>query len=93
MGGHGTIRLALAFALLLASLSLVVWRQSRALEVLRELDAARAERALTESERTTLLRRVQLLQTRTRIVTAAGDRLGMRVPSHAEIVILTETSR
>jgi cell division protein FtsL len=91
MGSHGTIRLALAFALLLAALSQVVWRQSRALDVLRALDDARSERAYAEAERTVLLRRMQVLETRSRVVRAAGERLGMRVPSHTDIIILTES--
>jgi cell division protein FtsL len=88
MKGAGTIRVALAFATLLASLSLVVWRQSRALETLRELDAVRAERAVLEAERSALTRRIQHLESRGRLVAVAGERFGMRVPSGAEIVIL-----
>jgi hypothetical protein len=42
--GNGCDPDGAAFALLFASLSLVVWRQSRALEELRGLDAARSTR-------------------------------------------------
>lgn len=88
MASRGTLRLGLALAALFGALSLVVWRQSRALEVLRELDAARSERAVLESERTVLQRRVQELEGRERIVRVAGERLGLRPPAAAELVIL-----
>ena len=84
----GVIRLALAFALLLGSLSLVVWRQSRALELLRDLDQTRTARAIAEAERSELSRRIEFLESRARVVSDAGMRLGLRVPSAEEIVIL-----
>lgn len=87
-GPSGVLTAALAFAALLASLSLVVWRQSRALDALRALDAVRSERAVVEAERVDLGRRKQMLESRSRVVKAAGERLGMRVPRGAEIVIL-----
>src|SRR5690606_18842041 len=87
-GPRGVIRLALAFAVLLASLSLVIWRQSRALEVLRALDGVRRERAVAEAERAEVLQRIRGLERRSRVVSAAGARLGMRVPTGSELVIL-----
>jgi hypothetical protein len=85
----GLLRLVLAFAGLLGSLSLVVWRQSRALEVLRELDGLRTERALAEAARSEITRRIEYLESRAR-VTRDAARLGLRVPSSdaGEIVIL-----
>jgi cell division protein FtsL len=88
--GSGAIRIGIACALLFASLSLVVWRQGRALEELRVLDAARANRAVLEAERTQLQREIQRLESRWRILAVAGSRLGLRVPSAEEIVILQE---
>ena len=44
------VLIALAFSALLGSMSLVVWRQSRALEILRDLHASRVERAIVEAE-------------------------------------------
>jgi cell division protein FtsL len=88
MRSRGTLRFALAAAALFAALSLVVWRQSRALEVLRTLDAARAERAILESERARLQQVLQELEGRSRVVAVAGERLGLRPPSASEIVIL-----
>jgi hypothetical protein len=85
----GLLRVVLAFAALLGSLSLVVWRQSRALEVLRELDALRTERAIAEATRSELTRAIEYLESRARVVRDAA-RLGLRVPSSesGEIVIL-----
>jgi len=87
-GQPGVIRVALGFAALLASLSLVIWRQSRALEVLRALDSVRRERAVLEAERAAAMQRIRHLESRSRVVAEAGAKLGMHVPSGAEIVIL-----
>jgi cell division protein FtsL len=88
MRGNGAIRMSVAFALLYASLALVVWRQSRALDELRGLDLARAERAILQSERSELQREIQQLESRARIVAVAGERLDLRTPSAHEIVFL-----
>lgn len=86
--GTGAIRMGMALALLFASLSLVVWRQSRALEELRALDGARSTRAVLQAERSALQREIQQLESRSRIVAVSGERLGLRVPAASEIVIL-----
>ena len=88
MRNQGTLRVALACAAFLGSLSLVVWRQSRALEVLRDLDVARNEHVMLESSRATLTREIETLESRNRIVATASSRLGLHVPSGSEIVIL-----
>jgi cell division protein FtsL len=87
----GTIRLALAFAALFAALTMVIYRQSRALEVLRAADELRGARVVAEAERAELMRRIQTLESRSRVVADARDRLGMHVPSANEIVILPLT--
>lgn len=84
----GLLRLALVSAALLGSLSLVVWRQSRALELLRDLDRTRMSSAIAEAKRSDLARRVEYLESRAHVVSEAGSRLGLRVPSADEIVIL-----
>jgi cell division protein FtsL len=84
----GTIRLALSFALLLGALTMVIWRQSQAFETLRALDTLRDSRAVAEAERSDLLRKIEHLESRAMVVAAAHQRLGMRVPSASEIVIL-----
>jgi cell division protein FtsL len=88
MAARGTIRMAIAFAALLAALTSVVWRQSRALDVLRTLDAVRQDRALAEAERAQLTHDAQRLESRRRIADVAARRLGLRVPAASEIVIL-----
>lgn len=82
------IRVAFLFAALLGSLTMVVWRQSQALEMLERLDSVRAERTLEEARRSSLARRVEQLESRARVSSAARDRLGMRLPTGGEIVIL-----
>ena len=89
----GTIRLALAFAALLGALTMVIYRQSRALEVLRAADEMRGARVIAEAERAELTRRIQKLESRARVVADARDRLGMHVPSASEIVILPLNGR
>ncbi len=88
MRGQGTIRLALAFAALLASLTLVIWRQSRALEMLRALDDTRSTRAVAESDRAGLSARIQVLEGRARIRTVAESRLGLVVPTADDLIML-----
>jgi cell division protein FtsL len=84
----GTSMVALATAALLASLSLVTWRQARAMESLEKLDGLRRELSLGESERADLLSSVRVLESRGRVVPEAREELGMRMPDASEIVIL-----
>lgn len=79
---------ALAFAALLASLSLVTWRQSRALEALAELESVRREHSLAEADRAELVRRIQGLESRARVVSEARSRLGLHIPDDTENVFL-----
>ena len=84
-----TLLLALGFAVLLASLSAVIWRQSRALDSQRAAEALRDEATLLEARRAQLAHRIQELESRDRVLAVAGARLHMRVPSADEIVFLT----
>lgn len=84
----GSLLVVLAVALLLAALSLVTWRQSRALEDLAELDHLRREISLMSAERNELERRIQSLESRGSVVPAARERLRMRAPTAEEIVLL-----
>jgi hypothetical protein len=79
---------AVAALALLGALGLVVWRQGRALEALAQLDGTRREKALLVADQAELERRIQVLESRTRVVPAARRVLGMRTPGAAEIVIL-----
>lgn len=86
--GLPAIRLALVFAFLLGSLTLVVWRQSHALALLSDLDRVRRDRVVEEARRSALLRRLEQLESRTRVSEEAGQQFGMRLPTGEEIVIL-----
>ena len=81
--------LVLGFSGLLSALSLVTWRQSRAFEALAELDRLERSLSLAESERTELDRRIQGLDSRTRISSIAQERLGMHRPNASEMVLLS----
>ena len=85
--------LALGFSGLLSALSLVTWRQSRAFEALAELDGVQRALSLAESERMELLRRIQSLDSRTRISSVAQERLGMHRPEASEMVLLSGGTR
>lgn len=82
------VRAALLYALLLGSLTLVVWRQNHALTVQRELESVRHERVVEQARRAALARRVEQLESRARVSEAARYRFGMRLPSGDELVIL-----
>lgn len=86
-----TLMLALGFAVLLGSLSAVIWRQSRALESQRRAEELRDDAALFEAQRAQLAHRIQELEARGRVVEVAGARLGMHVPTSDEIVLLSAT--
>ena len=89
MRRSGSLKASVAIALLLAALSLVTWRQARTLEALAELDRLRREVSLMTAERNELGNRIQVLESRGRVVPAAIERLGMRTPNGSEIVWLT----
>jgi cell division protein FtsL len=74
--------------LLLVSLSLVTWRQTRGLALEREVRELETAHAMKEAERVELTRRVEELRSRSRIVQVARDRLGMHLPQDSEIVFL-----
>ncbi len=86
--GRGVLRLAGLLALLLAALSLVVWRQTQGVALQREIRALEGERAIAETERLELATRIQGLQSRARVVPAARDRLGMHLPADSEVVLV-----
>jgi hypothetical protein len=89
----GTSRVALAVAAFLASLSLVSWRQGRALDTLTYLDALRQETSLEAANLEELEGRIRYLESRVRVTGEAERRLGMRKAMAADIIILpTEDS-
>lgn len=84
----GWMAAAAWLVLLLGSLVLVTWRQGQGLAMERELRDLEGERAVLETERVELARRVEELRSRSRILRVARDRLGMHLPEAHEIVFL-----
>lgn len=84
----GWVRMLGWMMLILASLVIVTWRQTRGLELERQLRETEAEHAMAEAERVNLMRRVEELRSRARIVRVARERLGMHLPADSEIVFL-----
>lgn len=81
------LREIFALAILLASLTVVAWRQSTTRETMAELDAAERELAVTADEREVLARELAGLESRLWIGAEAAGRLGMRPPGEQEVVI------
>jgi len=81
-------RAAVTFAVLLGSLGLVTWRQSRALETLAELDAVRGQASVARAQVVELDRDIQVLTSRARVVPEARRRLGMHTPDASELEII-----
>ena len=88
----GWVRALGWLVLLLASLSLVTWRQTRGLTLERELWALEGRNATVEAERVELARRIEQLRSRSRILQVARDRLGMHLPQDHEIIFLPVTA-
>ena len=60
----------------------------RAFEAHVELDELRRQVSVAAAERIELERGIQVLESRTRVVPAATDRLGMHMPDASEQIIL-----
>ena len=82
-------RLTLAIAVLLASLSLVAWRQGRAYDLQRDLEAVRDELELARTHQDELEAEETALLSRDRIVRDARDLLGLRPPD-GQVLFLSE---
>lgn len=80
--------LAFAFAVFLAGLAVVVWRQSVTLDSLEELSRVRRERSALRAEHAMKLREIQQLESRGVIVQRARAELGMDVPEGDAILIV-----
>ena len=81
-------RAAITFAVLMWSLGLVTWRQSRALEANRTLDDLRRHVSVARAERVEIDRGIQTLRRRVRIVMEA-EAMGMHTPDATEQVFLS----
>ena len=90
MPGYGLV--VLAVAALLVSLSMVTWRQARSLETLGDLDQTRREQGLARAEGEELARRIQVLESRGRVVPMARERLGMEIAPSTVVLLLDEAS-
>lgn len=87
----GTRKAAGWLVLLLGSLFFVTWRQTRGVELEASLRALESRTAIAETEQVELVRRIEELRSRSRILRVARDRLGMRLPEDGEIVFLPAT--
>ncbi|MGD2123462.1 MAG: hypothetical protein PVJ76_17040 [Gemmatimonadota bacterium] len=85
----GTSMVALALAALLASLGLVSLRQREALDTLEYLDSLQEETAVEVGTREELENRIRVLESRSRVMGIAEERLGMRVALDSEVIRLT----
>ena len=81
-------RAAITFAVLMWSLGLVTWRQSRAREANRTLDELRRHVSVARAERVEIDRGIQTLRRRVRIVMEA-EAMGMHTPDATEQVFLS----
>ncbi len=86
-------RAILAVVAVLASLTVVAWRQSAARAVLAELDAVERELAELAETRAELERAVNAMEARPWVAAEAGRRLGMRPPTEDELVITSGDRR
>lgn len=76
----------LAFVLVATA---VIWRRTYGLAHARELQLLDVRRRQLEAERAALQSAVRMAASRGRIGTAAEQRLGMRVPSDTQVVIIS----
>jgi cell division protein FtsL len=76
---------------LLASLSLVIARQTASLNAARELNDLREERGSLEGRRADLERRVRTAQSRTVLLPKARKQ-GLRLPADTEIILIPTPS-
>jgi len=84
----GWIRSVGWLALILASLFMVTWRQTRGLELERALRDLETRKAAARTEVVDRGRSIATLRSRARIVRVAGERLGMHLAVGDEIVFL-----
>jgi hypothetical protein len=81
-------RAAVTFVVLLGSLGMVTWRQSRSLETLARWDEVSRQVSVSRAEVVELDREIQVLTSRARVVPEARERLEMHSPDGSEFEIL-----
>lgn len=84
--GRSLVALALVALVLLASL--VIWRRSVGIAGARELRELGQTRLQLEGDRARLARDIRAASSRDKLVPTAEQRLGMRVPSEGQVIIL-----
>jgi len=72
----------------LVTAAAIVWRQTRALDTVRQLRALQSTRAALEATRADAIAAIRHAQSRAVMVPLAEARLGLRLPQDTEIVIL-----
>ena len=72
----------------LVTAAAIVWRQTRALDTVRQLRTLQATRAALEATRADAIGAIRHAQSRAVMVPLAEARLGLRLPQDTEIVIL-----
>lgn len=78
--GGAMHRLTFAVAILMASLSLVAWRQGQAFDLQEELEAAGDQVVEARAEQVQLEKDITYLSSRERITEVAGERLDLHPP-------------
>jgi cell division protein FtsL len=84
----GVPAMVLGFLFVLGAAALVIWRQTKSVEMERRVRAVQEEQAIAEAERLALIKQIQTLSSRARITRVARERLGMHLPADSEIVFL-----
>jgi hypothetical protein len=74
--------------LILASLFVVTWRQTRGLELEANVRELETRFELAEAERVEHMRKIETLRSRARVLRVARERLGMRLAIGDEIIFL-----
>ncbi len=84
--GRSVVALVLAAFVVLASL--VIWRRSIGIASSRDLRELDQQRVQLEGDRARLARDVRAASSRERLAPVVEQRLGMRVPSDGQVIIL-----
>lgn len=73
--------------------SLVIWRRSFGISTARELQELGQTRLQLEGDRARLARDIRAASSREKLMPIAEQRLGMRVPSDGQLIILQRSAR
>jgi cell division protein FtsL len=93
VGGSGRLRLALVLLGFVLIASGVVLRRTYGIRAARDLQAMETRRSGLIAERSRLESEIRIASSRGRLQPIAEQRLGMHVPTEAQVVYLTRGSR